>query len=162
MKIGKYNIHTQYVIAFIIIAILLTISLVMYNIKTDGQRRIFYFESLDTSGLFSEVRYLQSFSKDQSLEKDISQFINEILLGPITHRYKAVFASGTKLNSCFLRDGILYVDISAEALFPSEIESSVMTGVQIFEKNILKNFSEVNNVELFINGKAVYEEKIDL
>ena len=79
MKIGKYNIRTLYVVSFIIIAVIFIISLVMYNINTDGNRRIFYFESLDESGLFSEVRYIVPYSKEQSVEDDIYQFVNELL-----------------------------------------------------------------------------------
>ena len=157
MKIGKYNIRTLYVVSFIIIAVIFIISLVMYNINTDGNRRIFYFESLDESGLFSEVRYIVPYSKEQSVEDDIYQFVNELLLGPITHRYKAVFAKGTSLNTCILRNEILYVDISSQALFPTEIDSFIQMGVQVFEKNILKNFSEVKEVVLYIDGIQTFQ-----
>ncbi len=162
MKLGKFAIKPVYVFLFFFVLLSFIVSLVFYNLNSQGVRRVFYFESLDNPGLFMEVRYLSPYSEDQSQEDDIRQFVKELVLGPVTNRFKAVFAPGTTIDTCFLRDDVLYVDLSSTALQPAEGTTSIKTGVEIFEKNIRKNFPDIQQVCLFINNQQAYENENEI
>ena len=112
---------------------------------------------MDAPGIFAEIRFIKPYTEDQSLDIDIKQFINDLLLGPTTNRFRNLFAYGTKLESCFLRDGILYVNISKEALLLDSITTPIKEAYDIFIKNILNNFSKVKEVELYINNIKAFD-----
>ena len=135
----------------------LAISIVAFCFQDKGTRRVFYFQNMDAPGIFAEIRFIKPYTEDQSLDIDIKQFINDLLLGPTTNRFRNLFAYGTKLESCFLRDGILYVNISKEALLLDSITTPIKEAYDIFIKNILNNFSKVKEVELYINNIKAFD-----
>ena len=47
-------------------------------------------------------------------EEGYRYYVDELLLGPIQDQGSPIFVRGTKVNSCFERDGILYVDLSKD------------------------------------------------
>ena len=145
--------------AFIVVAFVL--SFCLYNFQTEGVRRLFYFESLDNPGLFAEVRYVVPYTEEQSIDEQVEQFANDLLLGPVVNRFKNLFAPGTRIKTCFVRDGVLYVDITEQALQPNDVTSSIKRGKEIFEKNILKNFPDIRAVDFFIDGKYAYEDYLE-
>jgi hypothetical protein len=93
-------------------------------------------------------------SKD-SVQGEINYFIDELLLGSGVERTKLIFSLGTKVNSCFLRDDILYFDISEDLLNIDESSYPIENGINLLKENILKNFSNINKVELFIGKRFV-------
>lgn len=159
MKNFKLNLKTKEIIIFAIIIVALLISLICFFTQNRGDKRIFLFESLDKPGLFIETRYLIPFEKKQSTETDILQFAQDLLLGPTTHRFKSLFSSKTVVENLFLRDETLYVNISQDALHPDRTTSTIETGVELFKKNIMRNFPQVKKIEFFINSIPAYEQE---
>ena len=150
-KINKKIIFTSVILILVFI-----FSLVFYLIQTNSNRRIFLFESLDDDKVHIEIRYLPKIEK----EKQIQQYIDELLLGPLHDRYRPLFSRNTKILSCFQRDNVLYLDLSEEAILQSGISSETIKAVELLEKNIKKNFHNINEVILFMMGVEVYTQGI--
>lgn len=158
MKKIKLNFKIPEIIILSIIVFALIISLICFFLQDRGHKRVFIFESMDKAGLFIETRYLIPFESNQSIETDILQYTEDLLLGPKTHRFKPLFSSKTVVDSLFLRDDTLYVNISKEALHPEKTTSTIEVGVDLFKKNILRNFPQVKQVDFFINSIHAYEQ----
>lgn len=150
-KITKVNLSTK--ILFFVLLIMFIFSIVMFFVQGYSHRRVYLFESLDKPGLYAENRYYPNIP----YLDDIELFVSELLLGPIGERYKHVFAPGTKLKSCFLQDNVLYIDFSSEALFPNEKVSEVREGAEIFKKNIFRNFRKIDKINIYIEGRKIFD-----
>ncbi len=151
-KLTRANFTSK--IFVIILFLALTFSLVIFFLNGYSQRRVFLFENLDKEGLFAENRY---FPKNKYLD-EVELYVSELLLGPISERYKSVFAPGTKLKSCFVRDNVLYVDLTSQALFPDKKVSNLRDGTEIFEKNIFRNFSDIDKINIYIEGRKIFDD----
>jgi hypothetical protein len=103
--------------------------------------------------MHTEVRFLPR----ESAQGDVRLFVDELLLGPLTARYRILFSQGTRVLSCIQNGNTLYLDLSGEAMFNIDPAPPVRNAVDILEKNIKKNFSSIKIVEVFIDGKRVYE-----
>lgn len=122
--------------------------------KADG-RYVFLFESLDDSDTHVEVRYLNKVPG----EDEITCYIKDLLLGPSTNRYRPLFARGTTVNSCFVRDGVLYIDLSAEALVKAGVSSETDKACNLLKECISANFREIDETKVFISGIEAYKEE---
>lgn len=139
-------------IFFSICVILFIVALILFFISGIGVRRVFVFQSLDNDKTYIEVRYLPKVSKDQR----ISQYVDELLLGPTYDRYRPLFPVGTEALYCFSRDKTVYIDLSAEAILKNGISSETYDGYELLKKNILSNFQSVKNIVVFMMGTEVY------
>lgn len=92
-------------------------------------------------------------------EESIKAFVEDLLLGPFTNRYKAIYSRGTKVEYCFLRDKILYVGLSAEALKTDSEIKDIRDGAFLIRENIVKNFTSINKICIFIDGVEVSGEE---
>ena len=131
------------------------ISLFFYLRKVaeyDSVRRIFVFESYDSAEKSMEVRYLHK----KEGEEAVREFIEELLLGPETDRYIRLFPYGTKLVSCFIRDGVLYTDFSEEASLSRNGTSETEKACALLRENVMQNFSDLIDYRIFMMGNEVY------
>ena len=143
-----------YFIISVLIAALFCISFVWYLAAKDTCRRTFIFPSADDGQYIIEYRNLC----ESPHQGDINLFIDEILLGSTVERTKKLFTPGTKLLSCFKRDGILYVNLSADLLQMGEGVIEIRDATELLKKNIMRNFSGIDSVEIFIEGKSAFEK----
>lgn len=129
------------------------VSLFLWEIDNKGTRRVLVFESkANPKELSYEVRFLK-----KPLNKDaVNQYVDELLLGPVSPQGRLLFPLGTKINSCFIDGKVLYLDLSEEALqiFPSEV-SNTAEAVKILKKNLFTNFKNVDIINVFIMGNRV-------
>ncbi|NLC93286.1 MAG: hypothetical protein GX677_07500 [Treponema sp.] len=144
--------HIPYFIILSVIVISFLISVIFCSVK-NKERRIFIFPSETNQKLVVERRLLE---KD-SIQGDIELYIDELLLGSTIERTKLIFSSGTKIKSCFLRNGILYLNITDDLIRMDSNSMSIKEGIDLLKKNIMKNFNSVKAVELFINEQYAYE-----
>ena len=151
-KLSK-NSKKLIILASILLLIFIT-SLIFYFVAIKSKRMVFIFQSLDDNKTHFEIRYLPKVAKEQR----VKQYIDDLLLGPINDRYRPLFAIGTKINSCFIRDKILYIDLSGEAVLQNGISSDTKTAVELLKLNITKNFSGIDDVILFMMGQEVYTQ----
>ena len=113
----------------------------------------FIFPSVDKGEYVVETRFLP----ENSQKDEITFYIDELLLGSSLERTKMIFTQGTTIRSCFLRDGILYLDLSAELLKSSSNTILIDEAFELLEKNIKDNFNSVKELEIFVDGKYALE-----
>ena len=141
-------------ITSLVIAGLFVFSLFCYIVSKNTSRRSFIFPSAETGKYIIEYRNLT----EKPHQGDINLYIDEILLGSTVERTKMLFTPGTKLLSCFERDHVLYVNLSQDLLQMGDGVIEIREGTELLKKNIMKNFSEIDSVEIFIEGKSAFEK----
>lgn len=139
-----------YILAFVFVAVFAT-SLSLFFIKQNSKSYVFIFPSADDGTYVVERRNL---SNDPA-QGVIQLFVDELLLGSTVERTKLIFSSNTRVNSCFLRGNTLYLDLSDDLLSIEKSSFPINEGIELLKENILKNFSNINKIELFIGGKFV-------
>ena len=137
----------------ILISFAFVFSVFIWKINNNGTRRVVLFESkANPSELSYEVRFL----RNSLTGDDIKQYVDEILLGPISPQARLLFPLGTNVRSCFVSGKILYLDLSEEALqITSGEASNTVFALKILKKNLFTNFKNIDIINLFIMGKKV-------
>lgn len=138
----------------LIIAVLFVLSFFMYIVSKDSCRRTFIFPSAEDGKYIIEYRNLT----EKPHQGDINLYIDEILLGSTVERTKMLFTPGTKVLSCFERDHVLYVNLSKDLLQMGEGVIEIKEGTELLKKNIKRNFSKIDSVEIYIEGKSAFEK----
>ncbi len=141
-------------ITSLVIAGLFVFSLFCYVVTKDTCRRTFIFPSAENGKYIIEYRNLT----EKPHQGDINLYIEEILLGSTVERTKLLFTPGTKLLSCFERNHILYVNLSKDLLQMGDGVIEIREGTELLKKNIQQNFSRIDSVEFFIDGKSAFEK----
>ena len=143
-----------YFIISVLIAGLFCISFLWYLIAKDTCRRSFIFPSAEDGKYIIEYRNLT----EKPHQGDINLYIDEILLGSTVERTKMLFTPGTRVLSCFKRDGILYINLSQDLLQMGDGVVEIREGMDLLKKNIMRNFSGIDTIEDFIEGKTAFEK----
>ena len=141
-------------ITSLVISGLFVFSLFCYIVSKNSSRRIFIFPSAENGKYIIEYRNLP----EKPHQGDINLYIDEILLGSTVERTKLLFTPGTRLLSCFERNHILYVNLSGDLLQMGEGVIEIREGTELLKKNIMDNFSEIDSVEIYIEGKTAFEK----
>ena len=111
MKISIKKLIPYFAFAAIAAVLLIAASLI-YAVKGYGKRFVFIFPSVDEGKYVLETRYLK-----QNPNKDyINFFLDELVLGSGLERTKYLFTPGTKIISCFERNQMLYLNLSADII----------------------------------------------
>lgn len=155
MKKINFNIPGKYLALLIVFFLALILSIVIFKVSYPKMHRTFYFEKLDTDGLFMEKRYVPVAKG----ETNVYAYVSELLLGPITPRYKPVFPLGTKVLSCFQRENELFVNLSKDLLKNDISASKYWDGAEIFKKNVFKNFRNIDIIHIYIDGNRAFVER---
>ena len=116
-----------------------------------ARRRVFVFPSVASDERVVEVRYVPR----RPVQGNIPLFVDELLLGPQSRRARPLFALGTRAEFCFLREKTLYLGLSKEVLAADAVADDMLGDIALFKENIRKNFSRLDNIVLFIDGKYV-------
>ena len=133
---------------------LLVLSLFFYIVTKHTHRRTFIFPSAEEGKHIIEYRNLTK----NPHQGDINLYIDEILLGSTVERTKWLFTPGTKVLSFFERNHVLYVNLSQDLLQMGDGVIEIREGIELLKKNIIKNFSKIDSVEIFIEGKTAFEK----
>lgn len=128
-------------------------SVCMYLINGIQPYRVYYFRSFDSDSVFSETR--RAAAKPESGE--LEYYIDDILLGPITNRYKPLFAPGTSVEFCIKKGKELHLGLTAKALKPDSETCSIPDGVELLKKNIVSNFTNIKKIHIYIGGRPAGE-----
>ena len=139
--------------AVIMLLIIFFISLCFWLKSAPGRKYTFYFQSVDTGILCVEHRMLQRGEG----QDEIAMYIDELLLGPMTERFRPLFSVGTKYTFCFVRDHVLYINLTADVLDKTGNASEILVGTELFKENILKTFSNINSIEMYIDNRSIYQ-----
>jgi len=139
-------------------------------------RRTFVFYTIGSRIVSVEERFLK---RSSSREVNITRYVEEALLGPISPDSLPLFPPETRLLSLLYRDGVVYVNLSEDAALPVTLSEtgSLMPGLPVSDASlqgaplqsgevfasmetlhsgIKRNFSFVRDLRFFIAGKAAY------
>ena len=152
-RMTKPKILPYFIISLIAIVVF-CFSFIWYIAAKDTCRRTFIFPSADDGQYIIEYRNLT----EKPHQGDINLFVEEILLGSTVERTKLLFTPGTRLLSCFKRNEILYINLSRDLLEMGEGVVDIKEGIDLLEKNIMQNFSGIDSIEIFIDGKSAFEK----
>ena len=134
-------------------ALMLIFSTGFYAKKGYGKRCGFIFPSVDEGKYVLETRYLK-----QNPDKDyISYFLDELVLGSGLERTKYLFTQGTKILSCFERNQILYLNLSADIIYMGHNVIPIRDGIELLKKNVYKNFGDIKEIQIFVDGNYAFE-----
>lgn len=163
LSFSKKNL-SFYVINGLILAVLI-FSLIFY-IKSYKKRFIFIYPAVDEGQFVVETRYFQKFNKKisdlSSYEYYLNRYVDDLLLGSTLERTKLLFKLGTKAEECYIRDDVLYLNLSKDLLNVGNETVDIKQGVDLLNQNVKKNFSKIKKIELFVDGKYAFEnEKIE-
>ncbi len=137
--------------AVIIALIALAVSAVcLYKAQKNYTERTLFFVEPVSKAVVMEHRLI---AEKNDLELNVELLIKDELLGPALLVRDSVFPSGTRLNHVLLRDGLLYADLSLEAMFPSAHSGlNFQDSIRILEKTVSFNFPEIKNIVVTIDG----------
>lgn len=152
MKINFKKFIPLYITAAVM-ALLMLISSLCYAKKGYGKKFVFIFPCVDEGKYILETRYL----KENPNKDAIAYFADELVLGSGFERTKYLFTPGTKINSCFERNKVVYIDLSADIIYMGQNVISIREGIELLKKNIKKNFPHVEEVQVFVDGKYAFE-----
>lgn len=142
-----------FIISLIVIG-LFVFSFMGYLVSKDSHRRVFIFPSAEDGKYIIEYRNLTN----KPHQGNIQLYIEEILLGSTVERTKLLFTPGTRVISCFERKHVLYLNLSNDLLSMGDGVVDIREGTELLKKNIKENFSEIDSVEIFIDGKSAFEK----
>lgn len=140
-------------ISLIIVSAGFCISMLFWGISYKGKRYVLLFRSSESKGLCLESRYIRTYKGQNS----VCAFVDELLLGPETERYRPLFSPGTRASFCFVRDRVLYVNLTGHVLSETGGACTIKDGMNIFKSNIKKNFKNIKEIEMFADRKSMYE-----
>jgi hypothetical protein len=141
-------------------------------------RRTFVFYDIDRGIAIVEERMLRVFQGESAhssaREIEITRYVEEAILGPISPNSLPLFPKETRLSSLLYRDGVVYLDLSEDAVMPplesqswasASLQNSPLQGGEVFTNmktlgnGIKRNFPFVRDVRFFIAGKAAFSGK---
>jgi hypothetical protein len=151
---------------FFLLALLILSIAALIDFFTLGlARRTFLFYNIDSGVVIVENRLLPvsrgeaSYgSKSSPQELDITRYVEEALLGPVSSNSMPLFPRETRLRSLLYRNGTVYVDLSEEAALPPPEGGEVFINMKTLYAGIRRNFPFVREVRFFIAGNAAYAE----
>ena len=121
--------------------------------RSGFSRRTFEFFVYDGNRSVVEDRMLR---KTFSRENDIKMYVEELILGPVSLDYAPLVTKGTALRSFMYRDRTVFADFSRDAALPVHGGGDLYDSFLTLNKGIRRNFSDVSNVKLFVNGNEVF------
>jgi hypothetical protein len=119
-------------------------------------RRTFVFYSINNRSVIVEDRMLK---RSSNRELDISRYVEEVLLGPVSQDSAPQFPRETRLRSLLYRDGVVYADLSESAALPPLEGGDVFRNFRTLNEGIRRNFSYVKDVRLFVAGNAAFYDE---
>jgi hypothetical protein len=117
-------------------------------------RRTFVFYTIDSGLVTVEDRMVK---RSPSREVNITRYVEEALLGPVSPDSLPLFPRETRLRSLLYRDAVVYADFTENAALPPLEGGDVFRNMQTLYEGIRRNFSFVRDVRFFIAGKAAFE-----
>ncbi|MBO7429619.1 MAG: GerMN domain-containing protein [Spirochaetia bacterium] len=135
---------------FLALIVLVVFSVFYFRSQSVYVERTLFFVEPVAKAVVMEHRLI---AEKHDLELNVELLIKDELLGPVLLVRDSVFPEGTKLNHILLRDGVLYADLSPEAMFPSAHSGlNFRDSIRILEKTISFNFPEIKNIVVTIDG----------
>lgn len=128
------------------------------------ERRVLFFPDDMSRVIKGETRYLPQYD---SLEKNITLVVKELLLGPEYILYGKTVPAKTKLNMLILNGGELYLDFTVDiAVIDSDSFLHFDDIIKLIKKTVMFNFKHIHTVNITVDGQipesSYYEGRPDI
>ncbi|UTC61371.1 GerMN domain-containing protein [Treponema sp. OMZ 787] len=146
------RIKTKIITASLLLVIVIVLSFTsVFNKKYD--RYVLFFKNSITGKIDTEIRYVPV----QNITEPEAAFFEELMLGPVNHHCYSFIRAGSKLISCFVKDGILYADLPV--VFTEDIKQEFDSDQikALLQKNIFINCKDLKAAYIFVEGMEIYE-----
>ncbi|GHV71689.1 hypothetical protein AGMMS49928_24640 [Spirochaetia bacterium] len=130
------------------LALLLIFALVEFAFLGLVRRTFVFYSGMDGSTTVEDRMLPRSASR----ELDITRYVEEALLGPVSPDSAPLFFPEARLVSLLYRDGVVYADLSETAALPPPGEGDLFLNLLTLRQGIRRNFSYIKEVKLFISG----------
>ena len=137
----------------------LVISVVFFFLVGNGiVERILYFPREHGRGVVAEPRFL---TRRASLEGNVTELVNGVLLGPARHDAARAFARGGTVRAAMIRGHTLYLDLTARVLAGDpDVPLGAAEALEILSRSIRFNFPRVHEIVLYLDGQLpTFSEK---
>ena len=138
-------------ICWLLLSVIAGVLFLSYMTSPKQERALLYFQRSD-GGIGVEERYLPQLPESEFAVS----LIDELLLGPVDHRFLRFTDPELLPRSCFVRGNALYVDLPAQVLTPKITTPEFYTVYTLFQKNIEVNCKNIDTVYFYIDGMPVY------
>ncbi len=123
--------------------------------------RVFFFPADSAGRISTEKRFVPNYG---DAERDIRELIEGEILGPVDHDLKLLIPREVTLGSLFLRNRILYVDLSANfAVLGDDLPLRGGGALEGLRKAVMFNFRGIREIVFLVDGQAPFygqKEKI--
>lgn len=118
------------------------------------QRHVLWFPDATGSTVQAEWRNLPS---QDTLHKEVRQFINELILGPSRIGSAPFITAGTSLESIVLdENNRLFINFAGEALLDTEIiGQSLEDVIVLLQRNLKHNFRNLREIRVTVHGQEL-------
>jgi Sporulation and spore germination len=131
---------------------ILAVSLLFF-LFTDNQgaARILFFPPHAGSRMVAEQRLLP---RHRSLERDVSELVEGLLLGPTRHDALRIFPRGARVLSALVHGRTLYLDLSPRVLGDDpEVPLHGEDALSALARSIRFNFPRLHEIVILIDGQ---------
>ena len=151
-----YEADKSLFIAAIMLAAALVISLVFYlTLHADNSERVLFFPGNISDEISGERRVVTNFPE---LERDMEVLAEEVILGPTSLYRSRVLPKDTAIRVFMLRDNVLYVDLSREALVGDDsVRLDFVESAAVLRRSLQFNFRSLEDVVITVEGQLPNE-----
>jgi len=130
----------------------LVISVLVFLLAGNGRvERILYFPREHGGGFVAERRFL---TRRGSLEGNVTELVDGVLLGPARHDAARLFARGATVRAAMVRGQTLYLDLTSQVLDTDpEVPMPAQAAFEALDRSITGNFPRVRDIVLYIDGQ---------
>lgn len=119
--------------------------------------RVIFFPVGNGTRLAAEQRLLP---RHRSLEGDVRELVDAVLLGPMRHDLARTFPRGATVRALVVRGRILYVDLAPRAAIPDEeVPLAAAAAAEALARSVRANFPRLRETVVSIDGQAPHEPK---
>ncbi len=142
---------TKIISGILLLAIITSVFFLNSNKKYD--RLVLFFKNSITKEIECEIRYIPK----QSIKAFEEAFCEELILGPVNHQNYVFLHKKNFLNSCFVKNSVLYMDFPETFLTVIKDDFTNDEIAYLLEKNIFTNCKNIKSAFISINGRKIYE-----
>lgn len=139
-------------IAAVMLVATCVISLVFYlALHADNSERVLFFPGNISDDISGERRVVTNFP---ALERDMEVLVEEVILGPTSLYRSRVLPKDTEIRVFMLRDNVLYVDLSRDALFGDDsVRLDFDESAAVLRRALQFNFRSLEDVVITVEGQ---------
>ncbi|RPJ04245.1 MAG: hypothetical protein EHM28_13760 [Spirochaetaceae bacterium] len=140
------------VLIAVAIGLVFGVSLFLFLISDQWERRVLFFPNLNSLKFEGEVRFMPELGSDI---ENIRLLLGDLLLVPSNLGNTNAMPISTELDSLMLSQNVLYVGFSAGAF---SVENNIFSPRQMLQgvaNTIFYNFNNIQEIRFFINGNEL-------